>query len=348
MSATRGIVIAAAIIASVAALRAQQAPVARALSEPWPETVKVQGIELLPVRKNVYMLVGNGGNITVQLGDEGVLLVDSGAAGKAPALLAAVRQLSHRPLRYLINTSADAEHVGGNGDVVKAAGGVASGVPGGGGGGGGGRGRGAAVARNENLGIRTMSTENAANHMMEMTPPLAGEAVPDSTFFTARKDIYANGEGIELLAQPAAHTDGDLFVYFRGSDVVSAGDIYRPDSYPRIDAAHGGSVQGVLDALTTLIDITIPERNQMGGTLVVPGHGRLSNEADVVEYRDMLTIIRDRVQDMVKKGMSVAQIKAARPALEYDGLYGTQKDWTGDMFLDAVYRDLTQAKTASH
>ena len=341
----RHVVTAIGIILFVTAVRAQQAPLARALSEPWPETVKVQGIELFPVRHNVYMLVGAGGNITVQLGDEGVLLVDSGATGRSAALLAAVKQLSHRPLRYLINTVADADHVGGNGDVVKAAGGISSGVPGGGGGG---RGRGAAIARNENVGIRTMATENAANRMMEMTPPLTGDAVPDSTFFTPRKDIYANGEGIELLAQPAAHTDGDLFVYFRGSDVVSAGDIYRPDGYPRIDAAHGGSIQGELDALTTLIDITIPERNQMGGTLVVPGHGRLSNEADVVEYRDMLTIIRDRVQDMVKKGMSLQQIRAAKPALEYDGLYGTDTSWTGDMFLESVYRDLTHAKTASH
>ena len=340
----RRIIIAIAIMASVAALRAQQQPLARALSEPWLETVKVQGVELLPVRKNVFMLVGAGGNVTMQLGDEGVLLVDSGAPGRSAALLAAIKQLSHRPLRYLINTAADAEHVGGNGEIVKAAGGISSGVPAGGAAGG----RGGAVARNENVGIRTMSTENAANRMMAMTPPLTGDAVPDSTFFTARKDIYANGEGIELLAQPSAYTDGDLFVYFRGSDVVSAGDIYRPDGYPRLDGSHGGSIQGELDALTTLIEIAIPERNQMGGTLVVPGHGRLSNEADVVEYRDMLTIIRDRVQDMVKKGLSLQQIRAAKPALEYDGLYGTDKSWTGDMFLEAVYRDLTRVKTASH
>jgi glyoxylase-like metal-dependent hydrolase (beta-lactamase superfamily II) len=175
-----------------------------------------------------------------------------------------------------------------------------------------------------------------------LLPPLTGEALPESTFFTARKDIFANGEPIQLLFQPNAHTDGDLFVFFRGSDVVSAGEIYRTDSYPMIDASRGGSIQGVLAALNSLLDITVPERNQMGGTRVVPAYGRVSNEADVVEYRDMLTIIRDRVQAMVAKGMTLQQVKAARPSLEYDGIYGMRKEWTGEMFLEAVYQSLSQ------
>ena len=331
--------IAIAAVLAVATPRAQQVPLVRAVTEPWRDVVKVQGIELVPVRKNVYMLVGAGGNVTVVFGDEGVVLVDAGASGSTAALLAAVKQVTAKPLRYLINTSADPDHVGGNGELVKAAGGIAG--PGVGGGGGGG---GNAL---QNVGIRTIAHENAANRMITGTKDFAaltGDAVPDSTFFTPRKDIFANGEGIELLAQPAAHTDGDVFVYFRGSDVVSAGDVYRTDGYPRIDLTRGGSIQGELDALNTLLDITIPERNQMGGTLVVPGHGRLSNEADVLEYRDMLTIIRERVQALVKKGMTLEQVRAAKPALEYDPIYGTQKEWTGDMFLEAVYRDLSQKK----
>ncbi len=133
-----------------------------------------------------------------------------------------------------------------------------------------------------------------------------------------------------------------MIVFFRGSDVVSTGDLFRTDSYPVIDAAKGGTIQGELNALNMILDITVPERNQMGGTRVVPGHGRVCNEADVLEYRDMLTIIRDRVRDMAKKGMTLPQVKAAHPTLEYDGIYGTRKDWTAEMFLEAVYRELSQ------
>lgn len=334
--------IAVAAVAAVfvpATVRAQQVPLVRALTEGWPQTVKVEGIELVPVRKDTYALVGGGANVTVQFGDEGVVVVDSGARGKATSLLAAIRQLTARPLRYLINTNADADHVAGNGEIVKAAGGIAGPSPAGGGG-----------QALQNVGIRTIAHENAVKHMIDGSkelPSLTGEAVPDSTFFTPRKDIFANGQGIELLSQPASHSDGDVFVYFRRSDVVSTGDIYGTESYPRIDVSGGGSINGELDALNTLLEITIPERNQMGGTLVVPGHGRVSNEADVLEYRDMLTIVRDRVQEMVKKGMTLQQVKIAKPALEYDPLYGVDKTWTGDMFLESVYRDLSQKKPVS-
>jgi|SRR5688572_8943330 len=309
----------------------QQVPTVRALADGWPETVKVDGVEIVHVQKNVYMLVGAGANVTIQHGDEGVVLVDSGAAGQTERLLAAIRHLTRKPIRYLVNTGADPDHIGGNGEIVKVAGarlpntGRAGGAP-------------------SNAGTSVIAHENTSNRMIAgspLLPPLTGEALPESTFFTPRKDIFANGEPIQLLFQPAAHTDGDLFVFFRGSDVVSAGEIYRTDSYPVIDASRGGSIQGVLAALNTLLEITVPERNQMGGTRVVPAYGRVSNEADVVEYRDMLTIIRDRVQGMAARGMTVDQVKAARPTLEYDGLYGKRKEWTGEMFLEAVYRDLS-------
>jgi cyclase len=331
------------IAAYVAMLSAQQSPVTRALTEPWPTTEKIDGIEIVPVLKHVYMLVGAGANVTVQIGDQGVTLVDAGGAGKTDALLAAVRHLTSKPLRYLVDTGPDADHVGGNAAIVKAAGGILGGAAAGAGGG-----RGTA-ASNQNVGLMTVSHENASNRLSRGgagLPALTGDAIPESTFFTRRKDLYMNGEPIELRWQPAAHTDGDIFVFFRGSDVVSVGDVYLPDSYPHIDLARGGSVQGEIDALNAIIDITVPERNQMGGTRVVPGHGRLTNEADVVEYRDMMTIVRDRVRDMVKKGMTVEQVKAARPTLEYDGIYGTDKSWTGEMFIETVYRDLGQKKGA--
>ena len=174
-------------------------------------------------------------------------------------------------------------------------------------------------------------------------PPLTGDAVPVTSFFTARKDFYANGEPVQVLFQPHAHTDGDVIVFFRGSDVVSAGDLFRTDSYPVIDAARGGTIQGEIAALNSIIDITIPERNQMGGTRVIPGHGRICNETDVVDYRDMLTIIRDRVRDMVKKNMTVEQVKAAHPTLEYDGIYAT-KDLTGDSLIEVIYNEFRKEK----
>jgi glyoxylase-like metal-dependent hydrolase (beta-lactamase superfamily II) len=171
--------------------------------------------------------------------------------------------------------------------------------------------------------------------------------LPESSFFTPRKDFYANGEPVVIYHAPKAHTDGDVMVLFRGSDVIATGDVFRTDSYPHIDPERGGSLQGVLAGLNNVLDITVPERNQMGGTRVIPGHGRICNEADVLEYRDMLTIIRDRVREMVKKNMTLDQVKAAKPALEYDGLYGKQADWTGDKFLELVYKEQTAAAAAS-
>lgn len=341
---TRRLVLAVSVgvAACAAMLSAQEVPMVRALTDKWPTTEKINGIEILPVLKNVYMLVGAGANVTAQIGDQGVTLVDAGGSGRTDALIAAVRHLTSKPLRYLIDTGPDADHIGGNAAIVKAAGGVLGGGTGGAGaGGGGGRGN---AAPNQNVGIMTVSSENASNRLSRGgngLPALTGDAIPFSTFFTKRKDLYMNGEPIELRWEPAAHTDGDIFVFFRGSDVVSVGDVYLPDSYPHIDLARGGSVQGEIDALNAIIDITVPERNQMGGTRVVPGHGRIANEADVVEYRDMMTIVRDRIRDMVKTGMTVDQVKAARPTLEYDGVYGTDKSWTGAMFIETIYRDLT-------
>jgi glyoxylase-like metal-dependent hydrolase (beta-lactamase superfamily II) len=165
-------------------------------------------------------------------------------------------------------------------------------------------------------------------------------AWPTETFFAEDKEIFFNDEAIQIIHQPG-HTDGDVLVFFRRSDVVASGDVFTTTSYPVIDTANGGSVQGIIDALNRLLDVTIPKDKAEGGTYVVPGHGRLSDEADVVEFRDMLTIVRDRVQDLVSKGKTLAEVKAARPTLDYDGRYGaTTGSWTTDMFVEAVYREL--------
>ncbi len=155
------------------------------------------------------------------------------------------------------------------------------------------------------------------------------------------KELFFNGEPIQIMHQPAAHTDGDVVVFFRRSDVVAAGDIFVTTTYPVIDIAAGGTITGVIAALNNLIHITIPEEKQEGGTYVIPGHGRLSDEADVVDYRDMVTIVRDRIQNMIKSGMTLDQVKAAKPTRDYDGRYGATSGWTTDMFVEAVYRTLT-------
>jgi glyoxylase-like metal-dependent hydrolase (beta-lactamase superfamily II) len=317
------------LVPAVVPANAQQVPTLKALTAEWPEIVKVDSIEILNVQKNIYMLVGGGANVTVQIGDEGVLVVDTGGVGNSDKIVAAIRHLTRKPLRFLIDTSADPDHAGDNAGIVKAAGGV-SGVN-------------AAPGHPANVGILTISHDIALNRMVDGSsgmPPMKGEAVPVSSFSEARKDFYANGEAVQVFHEPNAHEDGDVIVFFRGSDVVSTGEIFRTDSYPVIDLAKGGSIQGELNALNHILDITIPERNQMGGTRVVPAHGRICNEADVLEYRDMLTIIRDRVKAMIKKNMTLAQIEAAHPSLEYDGIYGTRKELTGDMFLEVVYNDL--------
>lgn len=324
------------VLAAAAALpaSAQKVPLVKALTDEWPEIVKVDGIEIVHVQKNIYMLVGAGANVTVQIGDEGVFLVDAGSLGQGDKIVAAVRRLTRKPLRFLVNTSADGDKIGGNAAIVAAAGGPTGVVAG-------------AAGRPANTGILTVAHENTANRMTAGSPalaPLSGDAVPLSTFFTERKDFYANGEAVQILHQPHARSDGDVFVFFRGTDVISAGDVYRTDSYPVIDPTKGGTIQGELDALNLLLDLAIPERNQMGGTRVVPGHGRVSNEADVLEYRDMLTIIRDRVADMVKQNMTLDQVKAARATLEYDGIYGNNEEMTGNRLLEVIYHDLTQKK----
>ena len=191
-------------------------------------------------------------------------------------------------------------------------------------------------------GARVIAHERVLARMSAPTgqqSPAPFGAWPTETFFGDDKEIFFNNEAIQLLHQPSAHTDGDIVVFFRRSDVVSAGDLFVTTSYPVIDAPNGGSLQGVIDGLNRIIDLTIPKDKEEGGTYVIPGHGRISDEADVVEYRDMVTIVRDRVQDLIRKGMTLAQVKAARPTLDYDGRYGSSA-----AFIDAVYRDLTRQR----
>jgi cyclase len=291
------------------------------------------GIHILPVQANIYMLVGAGGNITVQFGTDGVLLVDTGLASSSSDVVAAIRQLTNQPIRYIVNTQFHQDHAGGNLNIAKLGERL---LPSGG------AGTIAETIGQDSKAAQVFAVLNVLTRMSAAGIP--ADAWPTDTFATPKKELFINGEGIQIIHEPAAHTDGDSIVFFRRSDVISAGDVFVTTGYPVIDIEHGGSINGIIDALNHIIDLTIPREKQEGGTMVIPGHGRLCDEADVVEYRDMVTIIRDRVKDMINKGMTLDQVKTAAPTRGYDPLYGANDGpWTTEMFVEAVYRSLSHA-----
>jgi cyclase len=291
-------------------------------------------VRSLHVQGNVYMMVGAGGNIALQIGEDGVLLVDTGSTANTSKVIAAVRQLTDKPIRYIINTSADPDHVGGNDAIGKLGSTIAGGNVGAG------AGVGAGIIAHENV-LARMSAPTGK------TSPYPTTAWPTDTFVNKQKELYFNGESIQTIYKPG-HTDGDSIVYFRKSDVICAGELFNTMTLPVIDLSKGGGIKGLLAGLNDMLDIAIPKAMQEGGTYIIPGRGRLTDEADLLEYRDMVTIIRDRVQDGVKRGLTLEQVKAAKPTLDYDARWGaTSGPWTTDMFIEALYKDLKPAPPAS-
>jgi glyoxylase-like metal-dependent hydrolase (beta-lactamase superfamily II) len=284
-------------------------------------------VHTLKVQGNVYMLVGAGGNMTVQVGDDGVLVVDTQFAPLSEKIYAAIQKISDKPIKYIVNTHYHPDHTGGNETLSKLGAPIVGGNLGA-----------AAYQR----GATIIAHENVLMRMQDAGIPMPG--LPSTTYYTGQKEVFFNEEPVLVQFQKAAHTDGDSIVFFRRSDVISTGDIFTTTSYPVVDLEHGGNIQGIIAALNHILDLTIPKHEQEGGTYVIPGHGRLCDEHDVLEYRDMVTIVRDRVQYMIKKGMTLEQVKAAKPTLDYDPRYGSSSFWTPEMFVEAVYKSLATAK----
>jgi cyclase len=309
---------AAAALAAFSGLVAQPAP--------------VKNLEVLQVRPNFYMIAGAGGNIGFQVGADGVVVVDSGSPASADAVVEAIKKVTPQPIRYVINTSADADHVGGNETLAKA---------------------GKTLFTQGGIGVNAdflggaasiLSVEKVLTRMSAPPAKYPIAAWPTETFDQPRKYMFLNGEGIEIFHQPAAHSDGDAIVFFRRSDVIAAGDIFDTTRFPVIDIAKGGSIHGEIAGLQKLVDTAIPSVpivSREEGTLIIPGHGRICDQLDVVEYRDMVTIIRDRIRDLIKQGLTLEQVKAASPARGYLRRYGSDKG--ANDFVEAVYSSMGEA-----
>jgi len=308
-------------------------------------------VETLHVKGNIFLLSGAGANIALSVGGDGVVMVDAGAAQASDKVLKAIKEVARLPkpatvsnsaspyadvwqsthseappvIRMIIDTSAAADHVSGNGNIAGSPIFHPIGVEG----------------NDQAASEVILSHENVQQTLIAAKVPV--RAQPTNTYFSERYRLhrYFNNEGVEIQYMPHAVTDGDSVVWFRGSDVIATGDIFNSDMYPPLDIDHGGSIQGLIDALEKLADLCFPEYMGQGGTLVVPGHGWISDGSEVGYYRDMMIVVRDRVQDMIDKKMTLAQVKAAKPTMDYDPLFGRQPGATGK-FVEAVYRSLTE------
>jgi cyclase len=324
---------AGALLAGAPSVQTQSARPAWAWKPAVPAATDGQ-IHVLPVRGRVSMLLGAGGNITVAAGDDGVLMVDTGTAAMSDKVLAAVRAIAPRGvIRYIVNTDEREDFTGGN-DKLALAGNTI-------------RFRVAtdprvsdALTKDRASVISFVSVLDRMSAPTGKVAPRSEDAWPDDTYSTAQKKLYFNDEPVLIMHVPST-TDGNSIVHFRLDDVVSVGDLIDMTSYPFIDARAGGSINQIVEGLTRLLDLTVPDTKTEGGTLVIPGRGRLLDQSDVAYYREMIAIIRDRIQDGIKRGLTLAQIKAAKPTLDYDPRFGhTTGAWTTDMFIEAAYRSL--------
>jgi cyclase len=305
----------------------------RAAQEPASGNSKVQ---IYHVQGNVYMLIEPTNNITVEIGDQYIIVVDTGVEALADDVISAIKSLSNLPIMFVVNTGPDEDHIGGNvklsmaGWALPNAGNTGANPE-----------AGLEVATKARLAPGASITGYTDNIVRTTTGKMSSNAVTygDEGF------TLSNKEPVLFYHMRAAHTDGDSIVFFRRSDVISTGELFSPDSYPVIETDKGGTLNGLIDAVNDIIVMMVPQLNEEGGTYAIPGHGHLCDRNDVVNYRDMLTIIRGRVQDMVRKGMKLEQVKAAKPSFDYDKLYGSSTGPAStDKFVEMVYHEVAKDK----
>ena len=287
-------------------------------------------LEVIELRPNFHVIAGDGANISVESGSDGLVVVDSGSGARSDEVLAAIRKISTAPIRYVIDTSADPDVVGGNARIAAVGDSLIPAAP-----------NGEKIASGASI-LAYLNVETRMSAPTGKQAPFPVEAWPTETYSNKLKSMLLNHEAIQISLQPAAHTDGDSIVFFRRSDVVAVGNIIDTENFPVIDVGRGGSIQGELDALNRLVDLAVPATPLLGqepGTYVVPGHGRVLEQSDVVNYRDMVTIIRDVVQDLINKGNTLEQIQAAEPTKGYTSRYGG-----ANRFVEAIYKSLTKRK----
>lgn len=302
----------------VTASRAAQPPT----RSPQPTAESSPSINVLEVRPGVFMLVGRSSNAVVYVGDDAVLLVNTLSSAEKDAFRRKVDELARgQRIKYIVNTSGDPHHIGGNAEFNPRE------IPG---------------ALSPGNPVQIFAQENVYARMARPGPDAAPVAAwPTDPYPKIGTDVHINGSAVNIIQVPAAHTDGDSIVLLRSPDVLIAGDILLSSTYPVIDVARGGSIDGLIGALNKVLELTVTAFLQEGGTLVIPGTGRVSDESEVVEYRDMMVIIRGRIKDMMDRGMTLAQIQAQRPSFDYDTVYGTdQGPWTTAMFIESIYRSL--------
>lgn len=320
---TLGLMLSVALLGSPA--HAQKARTAKNTKTAQPAEFAGE-LDVMHVKGNVYLIgaAGGGAHAVFQIGPDGVVVVDTQTPATSAKLIDAIRKVTAEPIRIVLNTSFLPDHTSGNVPVMKV---------------------GKFIGDRGEINVASIKGhEGVLNRMSGVvgTSTSPEEAWPTDVYYTGTMDLHMNGEPVILIHYPAAATDGDSAVFFRGSDVIVAGEIFTPDSYPVIKADNGGSLQGVIDALNRIIDLAVPVMNAQGGTLVVPAYGPIADEYSVVIYRDMLTIVRDRIADLIKRGMTLEQVKAAKPTLDYDGIYGTApRGWTTSQFVEAAYRELS-------
>jgi glyoxylase-like metal-dependent hydrolase (beta-lactamase superfamily II) len=314
----------------------QRSPVAVAKAAPRVRVVAMNPdseVHVRAVQGNVYLLTSGGNNIAAQIGKQGILLVDTLTAALSDKVLAALGKLTAGKIRYIVNTSADEEHTGGN-EALRRAGVTIIDL----------NAPGSFTPLDAASGAQIIAHDQVLKRMSAPTgvkSPVPSGAWPTTTFLEDEKSHYFNEEPVKLYYQAAASSDGDVVVLFRRSDVIVTGDVFSTDRYPMIHADKGGTIDGLLEALNRIIEIAVPAHEEEGGTLIVPGHGRICDRSDVVPYRDMVTIVRERVRAMKSRGMTLEQVGAARPTSDYDPEYGSLSGpSTTAAFVEAVYRTL--------